>query len=233
MSTEASDWAHVANANGDVSIQAWCDEHRLLPHLLPFEYRKTTPIEFLEAVVDGLDDIPKTAATFRPTKIDGVEHAPAAGANIMTDMLGTLGSWRVEETTPTRWTNPQYVHLDSLQTMPEKGDRMEIIERCAAYGTLTVGDVAPRLGITKGSLRRWLTRKNVPWSHLRHEGIVRLARTLRTASEWGYSERRHARVLPRAEGTVRSWIQNHARDTDFEPPADPSGEQWFMGGQIR
>ncbi|ELZ84437.1 hypothetical protein C453_12861 [Haloferax elongans ATCC BAA-1513] len=224
---------YATTSNGDVQLSTWCGKHRVLPHLLPFKYRKTTPIEFLDAVVEGLDELPQTAATFTPAQMDDIDVRPAAGANIMTDMLGTLGAWKVDRSSSARWVNPNYVHLRKLDNMIESGDRREIVERCASYGTLTVADVAPRFGISEMGLRRWLTRKGITWSELRQEGITRLARTIHTASAWGHSELRYARVLPRPEGTIRSWVQKYARDVDFEPPADPSGKQWFMGGQVR
>jgi len=124
--------------------------------------------------------------------------------------------------------NQNYIHTRALGDVTDhlEADRLEIVEDCAAVGVLTAADVAPRFGLTRAELTKWLNAKGVTFTELRDSGRRRFARTLFTAMEWQYSEIEVAEPWPVSNGTVRTWIQRYAREDEFEPPADPtvSGE---------
>lgn len=227
----------MATANAEVlprpmTVQEFCDHYGLIREFVPFAYRKTDRVELMERTQAFLADLPKTAGSF--TLTDVWEDSRIAGAWADPFLLaagawphpGSLGATK-------RWVNPHYHHTDALAGGVDVEDRREHLRLCARLGVLTREDVARHCGISLKTLEGWLERHDIPWGEWRLDGVRRLARTLHTAVEWGYGLQDVTEVWPKPAGTVRGWIVRHARDTDFEPPADPSFDSQFVKGGPR
>lgn len=222
----------AANAESDTpypadvtTVEGWCDAHGVLLPLTPFAYRDVDIFEFATEFREGIDALPATAATFSLS--DLTDH-PKRASLMSPPMLHALGAWRLpnDGSGPARWVNPSYVHQDALADIPTD-QRLEHCQRCLSFGTVTQHDLAPRFGISHPGLRQWLSRR-LDWKAEREAGKRRLARTLRTAVEWGHDVDTVTSIWPQETSTVRTWMYDYAPASEFEPPADPSFEQGFQ-----
>lgn len=205
--------------NSNTAVSRWADRHGLIPELLPIAGRDTNSIELAQEAAANIADLPKTASSFRVDEV-----LPEARGYTVT-VFRALGSWPYPgEFAQQRWVNPNYIHAGALGDVTDhrEADRLEIVKECAALGVLTVDEVAPRFGVSSSSLTDWLHRRDVYWSNLRREGRRRFARTLYTATEWGYSQSEVVDPWPVHNGTLSVWMQRYAREAGFKPPADPS-----------
>jgi len=220
------------------TMTAWCSHHDLIHALLPFECRRTDSFAEFETLAAALDELPATAATFRlgdletPEGERPVKYRPT-GSGVVTTQLHLLGAWEFAETScGWRWINPNYIHDHPWQSSQCDADEREAILRHAArLGAVTRADVAPRFGVTKKGVEKWIRRHDIPWKEWRATGLRRLTRTLLTVRAW--SDRSLPAVadpLPSPNGTVKSWVQRYARDEAWSPPADPSQYHGFQNG---
>lgn len=228
----STDTPYSTSPGSKVTLSEWNEAYDLYTPLLSLKYRMYDPIEVLRGFREGVDALPKTAATVRLSDLENHLPFDAVAIGHMAELIEVTGGWRLNGNSDSRgirFVNPNYVHRKALEPNIQDPDRRrDVLQRCAGYGVLTLEDVAPRFGITNGSLKRWLSRKNIPWTEWRHDGIKRLARTCHTISAWRvHSENELADVLGVPRGTLSRWIHKFARTTDFEPPSDPSYEPWF------
>jgi len=184
--------------------------------LLPFDCRATDSFEQFCAIAAAIDDLRPTIATFRLTDLEPpgdafarIEQRPT-GAGVVPTQLHMLGAWEYRDTSSgQRWTNPRYCHDHPWQTSQcSPAERREILRDAASLGVLDRRDVAPRFGITAGSLRQWISRKDVAWEARRYQGRQRLARTVYTIYKW--TDRTEQGVIapfPVPDGTLRAWVQ--------------------------
>lgn len=221
------------------SMAEWCERHGVIGALLPFDCRATDSFEQFCAIAAAIDDLRPTIATFRLTDLEPpgdafarIEQRPT-GAGVVPTQLHMLGAWEYRDTAAgQRWTNPRYCHDHPWQT-PQCSDaeRREILRDAASLGVLDRRDVAPRFGITAGSLRQWISRKDVAWEARRYQGRQRLARTVYTIYKW--TDRTEQGVIapfPVPDGTLKAWIQKFVReDETWSVPADPSNGRHFRG----
>ncbi len=199
----------------NTDVTRWADRHGVIGELLPLAGRETDSIELARTASAELETLPATASTFRPHEV--LPNTRGYTATI----LRALGAWRYPgDVAKQRWVNPNYIHAGTVATID--ADRYEAAKECAHLGTLTVPDVAPRFGVSPSTLTDWLHRRDVQWSDWRRVGRRRFARTMRTAMEWGKTQQAVTEPWPVEAGTVCTWIQRYARNTDWEPPADPT-----------
>lgn len=219
------------------TMAAWCEHHGLIAALLPFESRRTDTFAEFEALATALSELPETQATFSLGELEtsdgrAVQSRPT-GAGVVRTQLHLLGAWEFLETsTGQRWLNPTYIHEHPWQVSQCTPDEREAILRHAAgLGALTRADVAPRFGITKKGVQKFIRRYDIPWQEWRETGLRRLARTLLTVRAWtDRSLPAVADPLPSPNGTVKSWVQRYGRADGWTPPADPSQYHGFQNG---
>lgn len=211
----------------NMTVTEWCDRHGLIHELTPFASRTSDRIDVVRQLHESIEALPETASTFVPRK--ELEGDVGHGGWLETVVLMT-GAWPHPEH-DRRWVNPNYIHLDALP--PLEVDREDHLRRCAALGVLRIEDLAPRFGVTTGSLRTWISRKDIDWRQRRTEGCRQFARTLQTAIKWGHTESEITGCWPRKRGTVRAQIQKFARDEGFAAPPDPSTDSAFLAGDQR
>lgn len=215
-----------------VTLREWNQDKDLLLPLLTFDYRIYDPFEVVASIRNALADLPETAATWRLTRIkDDLPIRPTAIAHL-TPIVELAGAWRhgmMDDSRGKLWVNPNYVHAKEADpNVRDTERRLRILRRTASYGTIRLDDVAPRFGLTSGSIKHWLSRRSIPWQEWRHDGISRIARTCWIVSKWGdHSITEMAAALGVPRGTLDSWIHKRARKSKFEVPPDPSGEPWF------
>lgn len=206
----------------------WCNQHDLIPALTPLPHRTVDPWDVVAAVTEFLDSLPTTAATFQPNRVFKDSDARVEGRHrIVRAALLLVGSWplgRVNDAM--RWVNPDYPHERALAP-GHWDDREDHVRECASIATLFNREIAPRFDLTPDSFRKFVSRANIPWGDLRSAAIGRMARTILTAAVWtDRSERQLAVVMPIPDGTVRSWLQERARNEGFTAPEEPE-VSWF------
>jgi transposase-like protein len=210
-------------------IGEWIAEYDLIGALVPFAYRKRDPIEQLTEIRDGLDALPRTAATFTSDGILGDEetfHRGFSASTHLTTMYRLCRAFKCGSTsTGWRWANPEYVH-GSVHREPwgSLSERVWFAKRAARLGTIEVADLARRFGTSASSLRGQFADAGLSWEQRRNHGRRRLARTADTIVAWsGRSYADLARALGVTPRQLRWWREQYLRD-DWSPPADPTTE---------
>lgn len=223
--------------HGNMPVSDWVDHYGLVPGLVPFDYRDYDPLDAVSDIRDILDSKPQTAARVTLSEIRDAVGFTTGSVYSLEALMEIAGSWRISDHFSDRsaWANPNYVH--GVETpVTDADERRATLRRLAGYGTLTHAAIAPRFGLANaGSLRRWVSRHDIPWSEWRIDGVRKMARTAHLTQRWtDHSETDIADALDTPAGTLKGWIHNHARtDSSFDVPRDPSQERWFAGGDRR
>lgn len=211
----------TTNTYHDVSMYPtrWANERGLLVELLPFGFRQHDPIAELRALQAQFDEWPKTKATWSVDEYDG--SLTNFHATHETPATMFTGAYRIQRSNgSSRWTNPRYVHDHTLEVVSGKS-KLDYYLDAARIGVLDISDVAPRFGVTKSGVDKYLRYHGYQWGELRRDGQTRFARTVKTIDNWtDYSLAEIAVCVPQSPRTVQRWVSQHA--ADYEPPVDPS-----------
>lgn len=209
------------NQEATVPVEQWASRHGLIHPLVNFETRETDVVERVAQLRESIAALRDTTASFH---IRDLLDDPERARSLVSMWIRFLGTWPyVESSVGQRWVNPSYIHAAELETtITDDVDRVRVLRRLAGWGHFTVEAIAPQFGIGTRAVYKLLDRHDVDWMAWRRTGIRALARTLATNIAWGARRRDVAAMVPRPDGTVRSWLYDYVEETEWEPPADPS-----------
>lgn len=206
-------------------VGQWAERHHLLPALTPMDYRIGDPIDQLQTVREGIDSLPRTAATFPTSEfVDGeTAHSYATSGHLPT-LFWLCGAFRCDKTsTGYRWSNPEYLHGSvHRESWGTRAQRVAFARQVAPLGTVGVADIARHFGTTADTLRGQFQTADFDWARRRRAGRRRLARTVELIVDWTeYTYQAVCDALGMSPAAHRH--QRHTQIPDsWEPPADPT-----------
>lgn len=230
MSTDIGmHWPRHQNPDAP-SPSEYCEQHGLIPELVPFGHRNYDPWEMLLELDEGVRDLPQTAGTFRLGRLLDDTHAKNNYWRASVETVARLlGAWphnhpRRGEST---WVNPHYIHERALAPADVESREAHVL-KCADAAVFDISDIAARFDIDAHSLEQWVARNDVGWSDRRRAARAAMGRTLTTTAAWtGRTQSELIEPLPVAYETARCWIREHVNQSDWETPIDPSRERGF------
>lgn len=206
-------------------VAQWAERHHLLPALTPMDYRIGDPIGQLQTVREGIDSLPRTAATFPTSEfVDGeTKHSYATSGHLPT-LFRLCGAFRCDDTSKGyRWSNPAYLHGSvHRESWGARAQRIAFARQVAPLGTVVVADIARHFGTSADTLRGQFQTAGFDWVRRRRAGQRRLARTVETIVDW--TTYTYADVCSALGMSTRA--HRHHRNENiadgWEPPADPT-----------
>jgi hypothetical protein len=205
-----------------LSVSEFCDHHGIHRWLVPFPHRKTDPWDFLNSVNQSLTELNDYTATIRPS--DVFTENELNGGSVAHQILRLRGSYPIDDTKHTQWTNPEYAHGQNY--FEPVADREDHARRLASAGWFELSDLCERYGINNDvAMQRWLSRRGLTWTDLRREGRRRIARSIKTTHKWSdLSIAECKRRLPMNDNTLETWIRRYVYNSEWEAPAEPIPE---------
>ena len=220
----------------------WGEQYGVCSEFLPFAYLDNDPLEMLQDIGEFLNSRPPTKQRVSTSELyqRASPMGMGRGAIHFKSLCLIFGWWRGGEAPASGpyYCNPEYCHshegnaLD-IRSADDPGAcaerRFEYLEMVARFNlplnTLTDAFcVRDRRGVHK-----WAVDHDIEWGELREEGRRTMARTWKTITNWGYTQREVADAFQRPPTSVSSAIRQFA--DEFEPPADPSYQVVPAGGE--
>lgn len=217
------------------------------PAFLPFDERAISPLETLAAIRRIIERKPITASRIRVSEIVAemnVENESGVTLQDLDTLFYSIGGWRISREKMTsnqrvrRWVNPRYMNDSGKEThglgqyadLRADGTGLhmsdELIARRIEWICLgsSLGldgyHLARRMDVSSSSFFEFATRHGIAVSEYQRSGNELLARTWKTAYDWGTPYYTIAAATGLAESTIRVRISRLA--SEFEPPTDPT-----------
>lgn len=229
MSADTKRWPRSSDPDTP-TISEFCERHGLISELVPFAHREHNPWTLAHDLNAEFEELPTTAATLTTGDLlERITGSRGSWNGYLHTVLIAIGSWPVtnHSSRATRWANPYYPHQRALAP-GGWGSRVEHLQECARIGVYDTADIAPRLDMSEGRLRGWLSENDIPWNDWRAEGRKRLGRTIRVTNAWtdrGIKD--VSDLLPKNYTRVKKWAVRYAREDGWAAPEDPS----LVGGE--
>jgi hypothetical protein len=199
------------------------------PYLLSYNDTIIDPIHALNTLRNEFESLPTTAKAISLGDIR--DEFDADNNPTLTKKLDLLceflGSWRALEQAGAgvaKYINPNYTHIQHLSEdayVTDPDERLRIMERCAAYGSVSLTELAPRFNLTAPKLAKFALYHDFDWIEHREKGRARLAHTCLTLRDWGYDMEQVASALGYTLDRLAMLTEEY-RDPMFMPPTDPT-----------
>lgn len=202
----------------------WCEYFGLKKWLIPTD-NDSNPIRIGEKIQKEMQDLPETAETFRLTDFN-LENEPIwIAKELLYAQKTTIHS---SSNRRIRYKNPNYLHYNKrINTIKETEERLSFYNKYISYGTIPPNWIATHFGITTSQLRRFVNKQADDLSPQQRQRAnqVKLGRTAKTLSQWGYKNKDIATALNIPRTTLQKYMQRV--ESNWLPPAPPTDKKWF------
>jgi len=215
-----------------VEVEPWANHHDVYHWLLPFESRKTNPVDILQTLACGIRSLPKTQETFCCKHLD-ISRPNSTITNPL------LKLWRCtihsdDSLRSVRYRNPQYMHYEArTQPLTDIAERREWYESWRHVPTVKGKWFAHHFGTKEVSALNWISGDDKPWptwKQQREHNMRRLGRTIRTIVTWtDRTQKEICDAMPLNSRTLQDYANRfaHPNHTEWRPPKPPCQFQWF------
>jgi hypothetical protein len=202
----------------------WCNHFGLKKWLIPTD-TDSNPLRIGAKIEEKINPLPETAETFRLTDFNLTNEPIWIAKELLYARKVTVQS---STNRRIRYKNPHYLHYDDrINPIKNTEDRLSFYNKYISYGTVSPHWIATHFGITTSRLRQFTSEYADNHSPQQHQRInqIKIGRTAKTISQWGYKNIDIATAL----GIPRPTLQDYMRkvDSDWLPPAPPTDKKWF------
>jgi len=197
----------------------WAEKHDVFHDLVPYGYRKHSPIKLLRTLRTHFHSLPKYAQLWHMTELP--DELKKGITSNRSRLLYFAGSWplnRHRTGNAHSYANPLYPH-DTYPAVKERQKRNEIIDQTRDIPYWTGKQLGIVFGVSKDRASR-LARQRYGTFQGKHHDLTRFYRTMKLLHEWTDNTWPElAECVPLAPITLRTSVYHHAQE--FEVPSNP------------
>jgi len=215
------EWRSRTQKDQLIQSGTWADKHGIFHALMPYGYRKQSPIEALHAFQATFDRLGKFKQTFCMKDVRDTQRLNL-NPNQYLEILHFAGSWackRYNSTNKTVYANPHYTH-NKYPHVTEHEQRVELINRTHTIPFWNGEKWADAFGLSRSQADRIRREKlgKLPDGYQRHD-MATWARTIKTLTRWGHTYEELSDLFPYTKRALEGQVARNA--AEYRVPSNP------------